>query len=167
MKRGRKSWTAKVSRPALERIQAAIDGGEDARAVFDRFNVQQYGISPRAFSGWCRVRRRDWAQRQETPAASETAATVDTLLASLVEVLQVELDAGRMKPGQLPGALIAVSRAKKLDFEAAVEKRAAEVHEIKLAELRKTQGMALADVQQRAQLTNEQVAEIRSKVLGL
>lgn len=179
MKSGPTPWTSKISRPVLERIHAAVDGGaESPREVFDRFNVGQYGCSPRTFRRWFAVRRRSWTDRQEqrltagataeghSPSGGTQGGAETVLLDSLVDSLQVALDSKRMPDKKLPEAMSSVVQVLKLGILRDENRRRDEKQSWE-RDRRATQNAALDDVSKTAQLTPEQVAEIRLKVLGL
>lgn len=136
MRKGRPKWTRKLSRPALERIQQAVAGGENSRAVFDRFNVGQYGISPRTFRHWCDVYRRDWAARQEAPCGVAEGTDAATLLESVLQSLQVSIDAGRMPEEKLCDVIHAASRARELEFRHNADQRAQKLFENRVEKMK-------------------------------
>lgn len=136
MRKGRPKWTRKLSRPALERIQQAVAGGEDSRAVFDWFNVSQYGITPRTFRQWCDVYRRDWTARQETPGGATEGTDAATLLDSLLSSMQVALDAGRLPEEKFGEAIHAAARARELEFRHNADQRAQKLFESKVEKLK-------------------------------
>lgn len=150
MKNGRPSWTTRCTGAALSRIHEAIDAGaETPREIFDRFNVGQYGITPRTFRRYCSWRQREWEARQ-TPRPMPSSW--EDLLESLGDTLQVALDASRFKQHKLPEAIKAVLSVARFKIEQETRERAAET---------------VSGALQGSTLTAEQVAEIRSKVLGI
>ena len=149
MKNGRPSWTSKASRPVLERIQAAIAGGDEQRVIYARFNISQYGCSPRTFRRYADWYRREWQDRQPTP--EPTPGTALDLLEQVTDAIQDSLSAGRLKDGKLPevlNSLVKLARLQQLEEDgrrkderlaqlADANKRAQEQHELKIADMRK------------------------------
>lgn len=139
----------------LERIHAALAAGEEQRAVYARFNVSQYGCSPRTFRHYADVYRRDWIDRRETPGPPPGTAL--DLLEQVTAALQDSLSAGRMKDGKLPevlNSLVKLARLQQLEEDgrrkderlaqlADANKRAQEQHELKIADMRKAMKAAV------------------------
>lgn len=186
--KGRTPWTVKLAPDVLTRLAMAVDApGAVARDVYVAYNLQSLGLGFSTFEHWVARRRRGRQQRATSEASSAehaapmpriasvaTSAAEDasgaahaTALRTSIAAMQRMLDAGLVKPGKLPDYVRSLVAMHKLDLDQAAETRAAELHEQKLAELRKEQAAALAQVQERVRLSNEQLAEIRSKVLGL
>lgn len=156
----------RAKRDVVERIRAAILSGEEISLVYVKYNVQQYGCHKRTFQRAVAAWKRDFSIRQES-AEAERASTTDELLQSLLDAVQVDLDAGRPLDGKMGDLIRACVQARKLDFEREAEKRAADKHEAWKAEHAKKQAAALDENAGPAGLTPEQLAVIKSKVLGI
>lgn len=152
--------------PALRgEIDEAIRSArnESVSSIFRRFGLAQRGLLLRTFANHVRSVR----ARPVTVDEDERVPEWDELDRwARIEALK-RLRAGDAKVYEL--VLLSRSRreADKLAIEQRAELRAAELHEAKMAEVRKVQGEALEAVSRAIQLTPEQVVELRSKVLGI
>ena len=156
-----------ASRKAL--VEAALDAqAESVREVYDRFNLQD-SVTWDTFRHDATRRRRERDARVISPLAGDNGAPpdMDQLLDSTLTYMQQAIDCRRLKPTTAVGFVAAICELRKLRVKEFVDKRAAELHEAKMATLRKAQNEALEGVSKSSQLTPEQVAEIRLKVLGL
>ena len=170
-KRGRKAKNKMLDDlPAGLRgkIDQAItsDADESVRSIFDRFGLAQRGLVLATFYRDVR-RRRLQVAAYDAPVsrASDTPSWEDIDRAARRLALE-RLNAGDGKIYEL--ALLSRSRreADRLEIDKKIEARAKELHEIKMEELLKDQSAALDNVAKAANLTPEQVAEIRLRVLG-
>lgn len=183
--KGRKPWIAKVPSAELQAVHERIDSREDEPpdAIFAALNLARY-TTVRTFRAYAEERRRERDWRDERTAGAEgphagphpdplpggeggAAASPGGLLSRLLQSCLDAVNSGRMPAYAIPGAMQAAARVSELEYSAAAEKRAAELHEEKMRELRKRQDAALSEMATPAALTAEQVAEIRLKVLGL
>lgn len=166
MKRGRPTWSRRAGKATLQRIRAAAVAGDDPSVLFVKFNLQQYGCTLRTFRRHVAMWKRDYTGRIETPE-TERAATADDLLQSLLDAVQVDIDAGRPLDGKMGDLIRATVAARKLDFEREAERRASEKHEAWKTELLRKQAQAADELGKAHGMTPELLAEIKSKVLGI
>jgi len=186
MKRGRTDWTCRCPRTTLASVLAAADADVDsARGIYDRWNLGRY-VRGDAFAKWLRRRRRERAARRtedsagpsasapsltscSSPASSDspTDSTSGGALALCLEAMTEAVQRGATGKVDLAGAIRALAALEKLRLEGQAEKRAQELHETRMTDYRAKQEAALEGVSKASQLTPEQVAEIRLKVLGL
>ena len=135
MKAAPPKWTAKISTALLERIKHAVLADRDATEVFNSFNLVQYGVSRRTFRRYALRWRRDAEQRKQSSPPSRSGP--DRTLESALRAMQEALDAKRLKSYTLPSFVKALIDLRELNIKEESEKRAAELHEMKLRELRK------------------------------
>lgn len=101
------------------------------------------------------------------PQQPTSPQRVDLVIAQCVEAIASSVAARRIGKLDVGRALRSLAVLKELSIAEAAEKRVQEIHEVKLAELRRKQAVALEEVSQATGLTDEQLGQIKSRVLGL
>lgn len=174
-----RDWTTQGNPPPspalVRRINERLAASPDsATAIFRSEQLARY-CSLRTFQLYARRRRAaaepEGSRDQEREGDSDPqilgpAAPTDVIDAAIAE-MQRQLDGGLVKNYVLPNYVRSMQGLLELKLKQSAEVRAAELHAQKLAELRTAQDGALDDVSQAVQLTEQQVAQIREKVLGL
>lgn len=170
MKPGRPAWTAKAPPAVIAQAEELVDAARlSAREIHARLNLTQYGRL-RSFERWATERRRRTAEGRETVTVKDGPATPPApgeLLAATLVSLHTAVQTGDVPAYKLPDVVRAMATLESLRLDAAADRRASELHELKLAELRKAQAAEVEKLGQTGRLTPDQVAEIRLKVLGL
>lgn len=166
MKAGRVRWTKRVQERALERIHADLQAGLDPRMVFNKYEIDRYRITPRTFAEYARYYLREWAARAEEPVEARKSSASDVLQSALDTTLYA-IDAGRPIDKGVIFAIGAAVDVLKLDLNREAGRRANDKHEAWKAEHAKKQAAALDETAGPAGLTPEQLAVIKSKVLGI
>lgn len=144
---------------------------ESASSIFRRFGLAQRGIQLGTFQKYVSTLRKEVAgERINATLASIGGAEPPTWeeIDRIARISALErLRAGDAKVYEL--VLLSKSRREhdKLELEKISEARASEIHNAKMAELRKAQEQALEATTKDVRLTPEQVREIRLKVLGI
>lgn len=160
----------------VRRIEAELDAGVGSvREIYDRHNLVRFA-SLVTVAHWAARRRRDRTERRgadtggdgpSPPASCCSSPSGGPLLSRCVEFLDAAITDGRVKVYEVAQAMRALLAIEEAGLAANADRRAEELHELKLAELRKRQAAELEGLQRTAGLTDEQVQEIRLKVLGL
>jgi hypothetical protein len=197
MRNGRTSWTTKAPAETLRRAMEAVDARADTvRAIYDRLNLERF-VRFATFERWARIRRRDRERRMgfgfnqtgvdpcavepaeiQTPNSESDAdaggtpvgrmaPSVELVMAQCAAAISEAMAAGRIGKLDVGKALRSLVSLKELSIAEAADKRAAEKHAAWVRDDRAKQNIALEAVSKSSQLTPEQVAEIRLKVLGL
>lgn len=154
-----------LPRSLVQSIDRHIDSHKNnsARSVYNKFGLADRGINERTFRLYVQERRE--SHQNGEPDDHETP--IDPYARAMRLAIE-RIDAG--DPKHLAGIssfLRALLDHRRVDLDEAADRRAAELHEVKMSELRKVQDKALTTTAQVKGLTPEQVAEIRLKVLGL
>lgn len=193
MKCGRIGWWSKAPEALLRQVNDRIDArASSAAEIYREFNLCRF-TSAGGFRVYVAQRRKERAARENggqlSAISSQPAITAEhaedaeqkleienpksktdgdgDLLSQCLKAIQSEVLAGRTKVYELTGAVKALMDLERVRLLAASDKRAEELHAIKLAELKAKQEQALEEVSTASQLTAEQVAAIRRQVLGL
>jgi len=145
-KRGRRSFEDRLAviGPALLRdVRQWVDSDRRYSAVeiHRKFDLVGHGISLRSFSRWVSKRRKEQA---ETGRADYGTPQGGTDAEGLVLGLLIQrAEAGDPKHmASIASALRALCDFRRLGFDEAAEKRAAEIHEEKMAEIRELKAQA-------------------------
>lgn len=143
---------------------------ESAASIYQRFGLAQRGILLGTFQKYVsRIRREAAGERMNT--VLEDIGTEPPTWEEIDSMARREavrkLMAGDAKIYEI--ALLSKGRREhdKLEMEKQAETRAMELHAEKMRELRKAQEAALKKTSESANLSPEQVREIRLKVLGI
>ena len=190
MRRGRPTWTNRLGDALKRRVEDRVDAHDRTpRQLYNELNLCRFA-GFRTFRGWVTERRRKQRREGAEPArekapmncgavdsgpsvvpvcvpSSYSSSAVDMAIAGCVEAITEALLAGRIGKLDLGKALRSLKDLKTLGIEQDVNRRAEEKHAAWKAEQAAQQATALESVTQTSQLTPEQVAEIRLKVLGL
>ena len=169
MKRGRSSWTTKVSELVLDRINTRIDFTmDDAEAIHLALNLQQYGVAKRTFRNYVAVRRRQRAARIEAGQVGPPgSASPQSLLQLSLDALTEAIVAKTINPAAIPSAVKAVVSLSELTLKEDAAERAEELHEIKLAQLREKMKVAIDEKTEDGakELTRADVYDLVDKVM--
>lgn len=165
----RVEWIERIDDGRRHELEQAVDSAarESAVRLYTRFGLAAV-VPMRTFAHWVSRRRRGNRERAaETPSAAESPPTWDE-----IDTLARHLAVGRLRAGdpkvyELAMLMRSARDADRLDLERRAEARAAELHATRMETLRREQGAALEQVATAARLSDEQVREIRSRVLGL
>ena len=151
------------------------------REIFDALNLQAH-VPFATFRRWCtQVRaelkhRRGSAEGDADMSSSSASASCpspsssahpDRILSATLQAMELAVATDSVPAYKLPDYIRAMVALRDLALSEQADKRAEEIHAVKLAELKAAQERALETVSTTSQLTPEQVAEIRLKVLGL
>ena len=180
MKRGRTSWLIKLSPAVRRRVYAAIDADQpSAREIYNQYNLRRF--TPfNTFRKTYTQRRKALADRmvraaesESSESKSETAARgggnaaagggVDAAIANCVNAITDKILTGRTGKLSVSRALGSLATLKGMRLRELADRRAQELHEAKMADAAEQ----LDVMESNNELTAEQVAEIRLKVLGL
>ncbi|MBX3396512.1 MAG: hypothetical protein KF841_14215 [Phycisphaerae bacterium] len=140
------------------------DANESASSIFRRFGLATRGILIGTFIKYAgRIRKTEWTEPPEITTPPSAKELVDQLM---IVSMQSALS-GAMKPTDAAALIARMQEYDRLQIIRDAETRAAEIHDAKMAELRKAQEQALEVTTNDVRLTPEQVREIRLKVLGI
>jgi hypothetical protein len=134
-----------------------------ARSIYNKFGLADRGVNERTFRSYVRERR----ETNHVRESDESHPPLDPYDRAMQLAIE-RVDAG--DPKHLPGisAFLRVClEQRRVEFDAASEKRAAQLHEIKMTEILAKQNKALSKAAKSTGLTQSQVDEIRTRVLGL
>jgi len=166
MTRGRPHWTTLVPPAELQAIHETLDAADGAsvRDVYDRLNLRRY-CSARTLRHYAAQRARDRQHRRAlAPESRDGAPTTPAVLRSrVIDEISRAIASGSIPPYALPNVLRAVLAIDEVELRRQADERAEELHERRLAE----QDKALTATAAQTRLTDEQVREIRERVLGL
>lgn len=156
-----------------QRLAEAVRSAANRRPIdlYREFGLEARGVKWRAFYAYCSRQRRRLKRGigSEAPPPSPLAKprSIETL-SRLLGLLNQRIDAGDVKTlPHVSVALRAINDCLRLTHDERAEERAEERHAAWLTEHRRMQEAALSATAKSSQLTPEQVAEIRLKVLGL
>lgn len=184
MRRGRTEWSTRCPPAVKARADAAIAAGRQSAAeIHAELDLGRW-CRRSTFAKYVAVKRRDLAARRaEAPAgdsgappsspccsgAPDAAAreTAEAVLRTALDRMLREIELGEVPAYALPAFVRACVHLGELVIGQDGNRRAAELHEIKLADLRRKQAAALDEVSQATGLTDEQLGQIRSRVLGI
>ena len=170
-KRGRPTWTTKLDSAELQILHEWIDANEQYGAAdLHRLFGLKKTVTPKTFRNYVRERRESAVRggTEAEPAVLPPRPFSDDELDVLARgAIGRALLGGDVKAYQLPGILHALVARRKLDLDAEANRRADELHAAKMSEFRKAQEAALRGAANDARLTEEQIAQIRERVLGI
>lgn len=164
MRRGQASWTTEVPPHELQAINDWIDSEADYRAadIYRALGVRRY-CAQGTFRRYVSRRRTHLKARAEEGSLPPSSFSLDLVEDMARGALGKALLTGEMPAYALPNVLQAISKMDRAYTARAAERRAREWHEAKAKQMSKD----LDEVAQASELTPEQVAEIRQRVLGL
>ena len=149
----------------MDRVRAALQAGKDPALVYTDFEISRFGAAKRTFRRWAAMYLREWEDRKVEP--EQTRVDAGELLQDLLDSLATHVAAGRKIEATTVDAVRGVTAVLKFDLDREAEKRAGEKHEAWKAEQNKKQAAALDENAESAGLTDEQLAVIKSRVLGI
>ena len=160
-KRGRPTWTTKLDSAELQILHEWIDANEQYGAAdLHRLFGLKKTVTPKTFRNYVRERR-------ESAVRGGTEAEPAVLPPRPFSDDELDVLARGAIGRALPGILHALVARRKLDLDAEANRRADELHAAKMSEFRKAQEAALRGAANDARLTEEQIAQIRERVLGI
>ena len=168
---GRPDWTTKAPANVVRTASDKLAAGHSAESVFRELDLGRFCVRS-SFREWARRKRNVQQQHGErnrleahTTDAQERARTA---LLNALDGLNTALAAGSLKPNQLIGSLIGIARVLQLEeVDKPKVEREEEKHAAWVEERRNKQAAALDENAGPAGLTPEQLAVIKSKVLGI
>lgn len=122
--------------PVRAEVDEAIrsEAGESAASIFRRFGLNQRGLKLDTFTRYTRkVRETEWTDRPTPTEVPSMQALMDQLLIGAYEAAV----AGGMKPYEMASLIARVQEHDRLAIQRDADKRAAELHRIKLDQLSK------------------------------
>ena len=145
MKRGRPNWYDKTPAAVRRRVTEAVEGKESARVIFNRLNLKRF-TRLSTFRHYCTEQRRELAARKSSSVSvsdchspGSTASCADPrtrIRESALESIQAAIDAGNVKVYELNNTLRMLADLDRVEIQQEAERRAKELHEAKLKELR-------------------------------
>ncbi len=183
MKSGPTPWTTKCPATCIARARDMLAARRKPREIFDTLNLQAH-VPFHTFRRWCTRMRRELSHRRDSAGPSEdgampsasaqsachsssSSAHPDRILAATLQAMELAVATDSVPAYKLPDYIRAMVVLRDLALSEQADRRAEELHAVKLSELKAAQERALETVSTTSQLTPEQVAEIRLKVLGL
>lgn len=182
-RKGRKRWDSVLSQSQRDAIDAHIRAGVlDAGEIYDQCNMVRY-CKERTFRRYVRERSAVLASKSSgpdlpssssdcsSPTPSTSGSTSDSTIASLMErTLQSMADAlvaGAVEPYVIPKFISSLNALQKFQLEEEAAKRAAELHAMKMTELR---GKLKAELEtpenaQKKTFTRADVADMVDRVM--
>lgn len=171
MSGGRPSKVHEIPPSLLQAAHERIDGGAaGAKEIYDALNLSRF-VRERWWRQYFsrRVRRRSGVAGSgpATPAATEPRAPRAVLMRA-IDALAASIERGEIPAYSLAPAVTALVKTLQHEEVAlTAERRAADLHEQKLVELRRSQEQAAGEMAREGVLTPELLGEIKSRVLGL
>lgn len=138
---GRKSWTSKLSPERMREFEGHVYSREDRSGgeLYDLLGLHRFA-SKRVVERTVREWRRD-AQRRSahgsTQSSPDSPVSKRALLERTLQSLHTALMLGKIKSSTFPQVIRALTGLFELDVKVEAEKRAAELHRIKMAGLKK------------------------------
>jgi len=160
----RPDWTTKVPSEELQAIHDWIDDEANYKAIdiLRQLKLERY-TRPRNFRRYVERRRAESRERVESGTALPSSFSRDSLEELTRAAIGKALLLGTLPTYRLHSVLSAIQRSKIAEVRQQAEKRAQERHDKQMQA-----AAAQLDVMETSnELTPEQVAEIKRKVLGL
>lgn len=174
MKRGRTDWATRCPPAVKARADAALAAGRQSAAEIHAALDLGRWCRRSTFAKYAAAKRRDLAARRaDESAVSSTAPagpareTAEAVLRTALDRMLREIELGEVPAYALPAFVRACVHLGELVIGQDGNRRAAELHELRLTELRRKQEAALEEVSRATGLTDEQLGQIKGRVLGL
>ena len=164
MRAGRTGWWIGIGPAELQAVHNALDSRPQAIAdVYRQLNLQRH-CSARSFRAYATARAAQVAARTpDSPPPSASSLSASSLVERLMEQIAEAITRGDVPTYVLPNLLKATLNVQETDIKLRAEQRATELHAAKM----KQAGEDLDEMAPAEGLTDEQVAEIKRRVLGL
>lgn len=164
MKLGRPDWTTEAPSEELQAIHDWIDDESNYKAIdiYRQLKLGRY-TRPRSFRRYVESRRASSRERVESGTTPPSSFSRDSLEELTRAAIGKALLTGTLPAYRLHSVLGVIQRSKIAEVRQRAEGRAQEKYETQMAEAAER----LDVMETSSELTPEQVAEIKQKVLGL